>query len=302
METGLIFDIKRFAINDGPGIRMTIFFKGCNLSCEWCHNPESMSPRVQKMYTASKCIGALECIKECPNEALKMTAEGVVTDFDACALCGRCAEVCPSKAFEMSGQILSIEELMSKLENEAIFFDQSGGGVTFSGGEPLMHADYLIEALKECGKRYYHRVVDTTAFAHIDVLMEVAAHTELFLIDLKVMDSEVHRSYTGVGNEKILRNIEALAKTSCEIIFRIPLIDGVNTDEENIETTADFILGLEGDRRNVNLLPYHNIAENKYNKLGNLKGYKAFAAPQEKEVERIMAQFREKGIDASVGG
>ena len=185
MSTGLIFDIKKYAINDGPGIRMTVFFKGCNLSCQWCHNPESMSPKVQKMYNAKKCIGALSCIENCPNDALKMTSEGIVTDYNVCNLCGKCTEVCPTKAFEMLGSNMPISELMKQIENEAIFFDQSGGGVTFSGGEPLMHSDYLLEALKECGKRMYHRVVDTSAFAKQEVLLEVAKHTELFLIDLK---------------------------------------------------------------------------------------------------------------------
>src|SRR5210317_2230675 len=127
METGLIFDIKKYAINDGPGIRLTVFFKGCSLACQWCHNPESMTTQVQKMYTASKCIGAAICIDNCPNEALTLTAEGVVTDFDQCKLCGKCADVCPSKAFEMLGSEIAINDLMKTIDNEAIFFDQSGG-------------------------------------------------------------------------------------------------------------------------------------------------------------------------------
>ena len=231
MSTGLIFDIKKYAINDGPGIRMTIFFKGCNLSCQWCHNPESLSPKVQKMYNASKCIGATKCLDNCPNDALVLTKEGVVTDFDACNLCGKCAEVCPTKAFEMLGSNIPISVLMKKIDNEAIFFDQSDGGVTFSGGEPLMHSEYLLKALKECGKRMYHRVVDTTAFANQDVLLEVAENCEMFLIDLKTMDSEKHKLFTGVHNEKILSNIIELSKTDCDIIFRMPLIKGVNSDE-----------------------------------------------------------------------
>jgi pyruvate formate lyase activating enzyme len=153
MQTGLIFDIKKYAINDGPGIRLTVFFKGCNLACEWCHNPESISPKVQKMYTASKCIGAVKCIENCPNDALIMTDEGIVTDYNSCNFCGICAKVCPTKAFEILGKFKPIDELMKVIDNEAAFFDQSGGGVTFSGGEPLMHADYLLQILKACGKR-----------------------------------------------------------------------------------------------------------------------------------------------------
>ncbi len=162
MSLGLIFDIKKFAINDGPGIRLTVFFKGCPLSCLWCHNPESKSAELQKMYTASKCIGSKTCIENCPNNALILTKEGIVTDYENCNLCGKCAEVCPTKAFEMIGSRLSIKHLMKEIDKEAIFFDQSNGGVTFSGGEPLMHSEFLLEALQECGKRMYHRVVDTS--------------------------------------------------------------------------------------------------------------------------------------------
>jgi len=302
MSTGLIFDIKKFAISDGPGIRLTVFFKGCNLQCKWCHNPESISPKVQKMYNAKKCIGALSCIEICPNNALKMTSKGIITDYNICNLCGKCAEVCPTKAFEMLGSNIPISALMKKIDNEAIFFDQSGGGVTFSGGEPLMHSAYLIKALKECGKRMYHRVVDTTAFSNVETVLEVAKHTELFLIDLKVMDSEKHKEFTGVSNEKILSNIVELAKTNCEIIFRIPLIKGVNTSKENIIQTALFINSLEGNRNVVNVLPYHNIAENKHLKLGNTTNFKTFEPPSSFEIKEIVSMFMEYGITATIGG
>ena len=302
MSTGLIFDIKKYAINDGPGIRLTVFFKGCNLSCKWCHNPESMSPKVQKMYTASKCIGAVKCIENCPNDALKMTENGIVTDYNVCNLCGKCAEVCPTKAFEMLGSTIPISDLMKQIDNEAIFFDQSGGGVTFSGGEPLMHSDYLLEALKECGKRFYHRVVDTTAFAAQETVLEVAKHTELFLIDLKVMDADAHKKYTGVGNEKILKNITELAKTNVDIIFRMPLIKGVNATKENSIKTAIFINSLEGNRNLINLLPYHKIAENKHIKLGNPTNFVGFEAPSDDEVQEIISIFSDHGITATIGG
>lgn len=302
MSTGLIFDIKKYAINDGPGIRMTVFFKGCNLSCKWCHNPESMSPKTQKMYNASKCIGAVKCLDNCPNDALVLTKEGIVTDFDACNLCGKCTEVCPTKAFEMLGSNVSISELMKQIDNEAIFFDQSGGGVTFSGGEPLMHSDYLLKALKDCGKRMYHRVVDTTAFANQETLLEVAKHCELFLIDLKVMDSEKHKEFTGVNNEKILSNITELAKTNCEIIFRMPLINGVNANRVNIEKTAEFINSLNGNRTVINLLPYHKVAEHKLAKMGRSNEFIEFESPNEEEITKIISTFKSYGVEASIGG
>jgi len=302
MSTGLIFDIKKFAINDGPGIRLTVFFKGCNLECKWCHNPESMSPKVQKMYNSKKCIGAVKCIENCPNNALELTKNGIITNYNICNLCGKCAEVCPTKAFEMLGSGIPISELMKKIDNEAIFFDQSGGGVTFSGGEPLMHSEYLLKALKECGKRMYHRVVDTTAFSKLETVLEVAKHTELFLIDLKVMDAEKHKEFTGVRNDKILSNIIELAKTNCEIIFRIPLIKGVNTSEKNILQTALFINSLEGNRSVVNLLPYHTIAENKHLKLGSSTNFMKFETPTTIEIKEIISIFKKQGITATIGG
>jgi len=302
MSTGLIFDIKKFAINDGPGIRLTVFFKGCNLLCEWCHNPESISPKVQKMYTASKCIGYVKCIENCPNDALKMIEKGIVTDYNICNLCGICAEVCPTKAFEMLGESKPIDELIKIIDNEAVFFDHSGGGVTFSGGEPLMHSEYLLQILKECGKRFYHRVVDTSAFSSLDTILKVAEHTELFLIDLKVMDSSKHKKYTGVSNEKILRNITELAKTDVEIIFRMPLIKSVNSSRENIIKTALFINSLAGNRDVINLLPYHKVAENKYKKLGNPDNFIEFETPSESEIEYIIRIFNDYDIKASVGG
>lgn len=302
MSTGLIFDIKKYAINDGPGIRMTIFFKGCNLNCQWCHNPESLSPKVQKMYTASKCIGAFKCLDNCPNDALELTEEGIVTDFDACNLCGKCAKVCPTKAFEMLGSNIPISELMKTIDNEAVFFDQSGGGVTFSGGEPLMHSEYLLQALKECGKRMYHRVVDTSAFANQENILEVAKNCEMFLIDLKVMDSQKHKEFTGISNEKILSNIIELSKTNCEIIFRMPLIKGVNSDELNIIKTAEFMNSLEGKRAKINLLPYHKVAEHKLVKMGKSDDYIEFETPNNEEINKIVSLFIDYGIKASIGG
>ncbi|MBL4745004.1 MAG: glycyl-radical enzyme activating protein [Flavobacteriaceae bacterium] len=302
MSTGLIFDIKKYAINDGPGIRLTVFFKGCNLACQWCHNPESISVKRQKMYNETKCIGSKKCLENCPNDALVLTENGIVTDVNACNLCGICADVCPTKAFEMLGEFKPLDNLMKIIDNEAIFFDQSDGGVTFSGGEPLVHSEYLIEALKECGKRYYHRVVDTTAFSSLETILEVAANTEMFLIDLKLMDAVEHKRLTGVSNQKIHRNIREIAKMEVDILFRMPVISGVNTSDKNTIETAAFIKSLEGNRTIINLLPYHSIAENKYKKLGNSKGFTRFEEPTEEQLNQMIKLFKEYGIQASVGG
>jgi len=298
----LIFDIRRYSINDGPGIRITIFMKGCLLKCKWCHNPESQSPEVQKLYTASKCIGAQECIEVCPENALTLTPDGIETNIDACTLCGKCAEACPTKAIEMSGKLYSAEELLTIIEKERVHIDQSGGGVTFSGGEPLMHPGFLIEMLKDCGKIGLHRVVDTSGFAETKTLLEVAKLTDLFLFDLKLMDPEKHKQWTGISNQLILKNLKMLAETGANINIRIPLIKNINTDEDELKKMATFISSLPGKKSIVNFLPYHNIASGKYKKLEILYDEGKMDEPTEKEIQQAEQIFYSFGIETEVGG
>jgi pyruvate formate lyase activating enzyme len=302
MQYALIFDIKRYCINDGPGIRITIFLKGCPLACRWCHNPESISPKIQKLYTAAKCIGCGECVRICPVQACRMTEQGIVTDTDLCTLCGKCAEVCPTKATEMSGQLKGTEELLAEIRKEIPFFDQSGGGVTFSGGEPLLHHDFLVEILDACGASHIHRAVDTSGHVKIEVLLDVAKRTDLFLYDLKLMDPVRHRLYTGVSNQKILANLTALAETGAAIQVRVPLIKGINDDDENIEATAAFVAGLAGEKKPVSLLPYHNIAAGKHMKLGQAFDASGMSEPTDADIERVTAIFAAHGLTATVGG
>ncbi len=202
----------------------------------------------------------------------------------------------------MSGQTMSKEEIFAKIEKERVFFDQSGGGVTFSGGEPLQHADYLIELLDECGARGIHRTVDTTGLAKTETLLKVASRTDHFLYDLKLMDSSKHKAWTGVPNEQILENLQILAETGAKINIRIPLIKGVNADEENTRKTAEFVANLAGEKKVVNLLPYHNIAARKYQKLGGDYDPNGMETPNENEQKEIVAIFSNYGIKAIIGG
>ena len=302
MQSGLIFDVKRYSINDGPGIRVTVFFKGCPLHCAWCHNPESISPHPQKMYSPDKCIGCNSCVESCPEKACKLTPQGIITDPDLCTLCGKCADVCPTKATEMSGKIVSVEDIVKIVEKERVFFDQSGGGVTISGGEPLMQPDFLIALLDELGSRSIHRAVDTTGFTPQNTLLEVAKRTDLFLYDLKMMDSAHHKKWTGVGNEIILQNLKLLASTGASIDIRIPLIKGVNDDDDNLDQTAAFVARLAGEKKSVSILPYHNIMVNKYQKLGQVFDGSKMSEPSDDEQTRIIAKFDAFGIRASFWG
>ena len=278
-----IFDIKRYAINDGPGIRTTIFVKGCPLRCVWCHNPEGWTAEPQVLYKRSKCIGCHTCEQE-----------------------GFVADDCPTKAREVCGRKYTMDELMGEVEKERDIMQDSGGGVTICGGEPLMHPDGTLAILRELGRRGFHRTVDTTLYAHSDVVKAVARECELLLVDLKLMDPGKHRRYTGVGNELILRNIRLIAEAGHPFQIRIPLIEGINADEQNIEQTARFLSLLTShfSPLTVNLLPYHDVGKDKHLRMGsryNPQGY-PMSTPTEESQQRCRQQLEAYGLHVVIGG
>jgi pyruvate formate lyase activating enzyme len=272
------------------------------------------------LYTASKCIGAQDCIEVCPNNALTLTSEGIVTDTVFCNLCGKCAEACPSKAIEMSGKLYGVEDLIQIIERERVHIEHSGGGVTFSGGEPLMHSEFLIEMLKACGEKGLHRAVDTCGFASTEILLEVAKYTDLFLFDLKLLDPVQHKKWTGVDNRLILKNLKVLAESGANINIRIPLIKNVNTGIEEVTKMAEFVselpsinCGLEtlsADKAGatpkqkmlVNLLPYHNIASGKYKKLEMFYDSSEMDEPTAEDLKTATEIFGKYGIEVEIGG
>ena len=301
----LLFDIKRYAINDGPGIRTTLFMKGCPLRCVWCHNPESWSPRPQILYKQSKCIGCQTCVEACPQHLLQLTPDGIVMGA-GCTLCGKCAEECPTTALEQCGHEWTMEELMAEVEKERDIMTDSGGGVTLCGGEPLMHPDAALAILKELGKRGFHRTVDTTLYASKEVVEVVADNCELLLVDLKLMDSEKHRRYTGVPNELILQNIRFLAERGSKFLIRIPLIEGINADEGNIEATASFLLPLTSyfSPLTIHLLPYHDVGKDKHRRMWSTYNPQniPMAPPSEDVQQRCKAQLEAHGFRVIIGG
>ena len=299
----LLFDIKRYAIHDGPGIRTTLFLKGCPLRCVWCHNPEGFDEKPVKMYTKKKCIGCQTCVEVCPQKNLVLTTEGI-KDLGHCTACGKCTNECPTLALEMAGKEWKMEDLMAEVEKERQVMEESGGGVTICGGEPLMHTDYLCEVLNELSKRGFHRTVDTTLFASPEKVKKVAERCELFLVDLKLMDSAKHRFYTQVGNEQILSNIRLLSEIGHPFWIRIPFIAGVNADEENLTASAEFLSTLPTKPQMVNLLVYHDVGIGKHARLGttynpdNIK----MEAPSEEMQQKALDIMQAHGLNTKIGG
>jgi len=298
---GIIFDIKRYAIHDGPGIRTTVFFKGCPLACPWCHNPEGIDRYPRLVYRKSKCILGLECVEACPEKALSLGPDGIITDEALCNLCGACVDACPAGAREMVGQKISVESLMENIRKDVPFFDTSGGGVTFSGGEPLMQAEFLLAMLKACGKEDIHRTLDTTGYTDLGTLKQVARHTDLVLFDLKFIDPKKHRHYTGVSNEQILKNLETLAQNDSRVIIRIPLIPGINDDDDNINSTVSLLLHLP-QIESVHILPYHDFQTRKYDTFSINYKARDVDPPSPARVEEIRKQLAVSGLNIEVGG
>ena len=300
----LIFDIKRYAINDGPGIRTTIFMKGCPLRCVWCHNPESWTPQAQVLYKKTKCIGCQTCVNVCPQQLLRLTPDGIVMEHP-CAVCHLCTEECPTTALEMCGKAWTMEALMAEIEKERAVMEDSGGGVTLCGGEPLMHHAYTLELLKELGRRGFHRTVDTSLYAPQEVVAEVVQECELILADLKIMDSDNHRLYTGVPNDLILQNIRYLADNGHSFLIRIPLIEGINADEQNMDATGKFLASLRTSVT-VHLLPYHDVGKDKHRRMLPPSVYNPhnylMSSPTDETLDRCRQLLETKGLNVIIGG
>jgi pyruvate formate lyase activating enzyme len=301
MVEGTIFDIKKYAIHDGPGIRSTVFFKGCPLACRWCHNPEGITVASQKIYRQERCIGCGECIRICPHEVMTQTAEGIVWDPAKCNLCRTCVDHCPSEAIEFVGRRVAAGEVMREIEKDIAFYDQSGGGITLSGGEPLMQPDFLLQLLDACAGLDLHRTVDTTGYADSRLLLEVAQKTDLFLYDLKLMDADKHRDFTGVSNERILNNLKLLAQNGARIQVRVPVIPGINSDAENIDRTAAFVSGLPGVEH-IAILPFHNSARSKYGRLGMECISSNIESPSDEQLKIIAGKLEKYGLQVKIGG
>jgi pyruvate formate lyase activating enzyme len=295
---GVVFDIKHYAIHDGPGIRTTVFLKGCPLDCAWCHNPESKRPQPEFMWWPTRCIGCRSCVEGCPEGAVAI-GDRLVIDEELCVGCGSCVEGCYAEALELVGGEMSVEEVMEEVRRDSEFYRESGGGVTFSGGEPLMQPAFLAELLAACKGEGLHTAVDTSGHADPAALEAIMGNTDLFLYDLKHMDPEQHKRYVGASNELILSNLALLRGKA--VVIRAPIVPGVNDDEENVRRMGEYVSSLGFS--DVCLLPYHKVGAEKAQRLNRETGPQFLAeAPTEASLDRLSGVLKEYGLQVKIGG
>jgi pyruvate formate lyase activating enzyme len=301
LRTGTIFDIKRFAIHDGPGVRTTVFFKGCPLGCWFCHNPESQSFEPELMVREGRCTRCGDCVDACTQNAVSLEDDGLRIDRYRCDLCGACADVCLAEAIEVAGREVTVTELMGELEKDVVYYDESGGGVTVSGGEPFAQPEFLLELLKLCKTRGIETAVDTSGHVAPDLLRSIAEHVDLFLYDLKIIDDARHREFTGVGVESIHENLRWLAGQDRAVIVRFPLLPGVNDDEANVRAMCEFLASLRS-RPRVDILPYHSVGVDKYGRLDREPRRPETRQPSEEMVAAVAQRLRDCGLIVTVRG
>ena len=295
MITGRILHLQRLSTEDGPGIRTTVFFKGCPLQCAWCHNPESLLSSLQTQWFSVRCIGCRTCVTACPNGCLSMTADGLVVDRERCEACGKCVEACPSGAREMLGRIVTVDDVLAELLKDRAYYEASGGGVTLSGGEPTLQPDFaeaLLHGLKEQG---ISTALDTCGYADWSIYERLLPYVDLVLLDLKILDRERHHQATGVYPDRILDNAAAIAERGMPMWIRTPIIPGYTDDEENIGALAAFIRDRLPTVQRWDLLAYTNLGVAKYHRLGLTYPLEETQLPARQHIERLAAVAADGG-------
>lgn len=293
---GTIFNIERFAYQDGPGIRTLVFLKECPLNCKWCCNPESQDPNPVLMHFKNKCIKCGRCLEICPNKAIEFDKNGDIhTNKENCILCGKCTEICPNGARLIKGEIKTVKEVMREILKDDLFYRNSGGGVTLSGGEPLQQIDFSLSILKNCKDHGIHTAMETSLYGNWTDIKKLLDFLDLIMVDIKHMDSKIHKKFTGVKNDKILTNIKKLTRNyDIDTVIRIPILPGINDSQENIKETASFASNIGINK--IEILPYHELGLNKYKALD--KDYELEIDPPTKEylikIKEIIKPFVSK--------
>ena len=297
---GIVTNIQRFSIHDGPGIRTTVFMKGCNLRCFWCHNPETLSPRPELQLFPGRCIGCGECFQRCPNRCHIMLDGQRQFLRDLCEGCGRCADTCYAEALVLVGKSMSVEEVVEEVLRDRPFYETSGGGVTLSGGEPLLQLDFAHEILTHCQQQGIHTAIETALNFPWERIAHILPVTDLVMMDIKLLDSERHRECTGVPNERILENARHLGETDKPLIVRTPIIPGVNDNAVDVGAIADFVATLP-NLLYYEILPFHPMAKSKYDSLDLDYRAKELKSPPKEQMDALGQEAARRGITVRHG-
>jgi pyruvate formate lyase activating enzyme len=292
---GLIFDIQRFSVHDGPGIRTSVFLKGCEFRCAWCQNPEGLSAAIRLWHFEKRCVGCGECIPSCPEKALSSGGPSkVLIDQQACTLCSRCIEVCPSGALAYDGREVEAGEVIAEVEKDRVFHEVSGGGVTLTGGEPLCQPEFSAEILRGCRERGISTVVETALALDESAVDMVRPWVDLFLVDLKLADPEAHRSWTGFSNETVRKNLERLVRQGAAVQARIPLIPDVTATEDNLRALGRYVRSLNGHVP-IELVNFNPLARDKYRRMGAPYCFDGRTSPYSRSEVSLMREYMEDG-------
>ncbi len=301
MTQGTIFDIKRFAIHDGPGVRTTIFFKGCPLTCWACHNPEGQRLAAELFIRNDRCEQCGDCLDICSQNAISEDGNGVQIERLRCDICGACADACLRGALEIAGRLVSVDDVIKEIERDVVFYDESGGGATFSGGEPLFQPEFLVALLDGCRKREISTVVDTSGYGPLAIVQTIAGLVDHFLFDLKLFDSKRHKEFTGVANTPIIKNLSWLSEHGASVTVRLPLLPEINDDETNLRDLGDFLSRLSQPYP-VDILPYHSTGADKYPRLGRSYGLSQQQPPNADNIGSAVRLLEEAGLNVTVRG
>jgi pyruvate formate lyase activating enzyme len=299
-RSAIITNIQGFSIHDGPGIRTVVFFKGCPLSCQWCANPECLSGKPQMGFIETLCADCGKCLDACTNGAIRRTEDAHRIDYSRCKACGQCKEQCYYGALVQYGERMTVDEVWDAVRRDTMFYIESGGGVTVSGGEPLLHPAFVRELFERSRRERINTCVETCGFVDPEALLEIIPVTDHFLFDLKHMDPEVHRKHTGQSNSKILLNAALLIKHEANVLFRQPLIPGVTDSIENIEATAQFLTGLGKSASRLQIMPFHKMGQSKYKALNMLYNIEGLGAADDEQAESARKAYVQCGVDCSI--